>query len=173
MGLSPTQLFMDKTLYHEKHTLAVCFERSSEVGDAYYSFYTLLVYPGFRIRDLSPNVLRKTYAMYRFYTDLQIPLLLLSLIALDLIAYLEIAPAFEAYAALATFTHLNDVFLDVLERFHGPYRLVNKTDPENMRDRVPEREYPPSKIFSPFLKTLTFAFFDTVPFLTLHPAIDF
>lgn len=73
-------------------------------------------------------------------TDLQIPLLLFRLIALDLIAYLEIAPAFEAYAALATFAHLNDVFLDVLERFHGPYELVNKTDLENIRDRVRKKD---------------------------------
>ena len=69
------------------------------------------------------DVLRKAYAIDKPCTDLQIPLLFLRLIALDLIADLEIAPTFEAYATLATFTHLYDVFLDVLEGFHCPYKL--------------------------------------------------
>jgi hypothetical protein len=65
-------------------------------------------------------VLRTGFVIYKLCTGLQIPLFLLHLIALDLIADSEVAPAFEAYTALATFTHLCDVFLDVLKRFHGP-----------------------------------------------------
>jgi hypothetical protein len=93
-------------------------DRNLEVGDFDYNtiIYNPTVYFYFHDQTL---ILYADTALLNSLQNLQIPLLLFCLIALNLIPYLEIAPAFEADTALTPLAHLCDVFLDVFERLQG------------------------------------------------------